>query len=106
MKINDDFVYGVVPLLVYTRQKETTNLLFDIILSDQKGCTPAGPDVEGNINCAYRVMEAIAPYVKGIPLELGTSGDLKTTNYKQALKDTRAWIVQHKNDYELNRELF
>ena len=51
-------------------------------------------------------MEAIAPYVKGIPLELSASGDLKTTDYKKALKDTRAWIVSNRSNYELITDVF
>jgi hypothetical protein len=105
-KVNDEFVYGVVPLLVYTRQKETMGFLFDIILSNEKSCTPAGPDIKGNIECGYRVMEAIAPYVKGIPLELSASGDLKTDDYKKTLKDTREWIKANRSSYELITDIY
>ncbi len=101
LEVNDEFVYGVVPLLVYARQKETTDFLFDIILSDEKKCTPAGPDIEGNILCGYRVMEAIAPYVEGIPLEIGPSGDLVTNDYKKALSQTRQWINNNRSTYQL-----
>jgi len=101
LEVNDEFVYGVVPLLVYARQKETTDFLFDIILSDEKKCTPAGPDIEGNILCGYRVMEAIAPYIEGIPLEIGPSGDLVTNDYKKALSKTRKWITDNRSAYQL-----
>jgi len=106
IKVNDEFVFSVVPLLVYARQKETMDFLFDIILSDEKSCRPVGPDVGGNIECGYRVMEAIAPYIKDIPLELGSSGDLKTDDYKKALKDTRTWIIANKENYELITNVF
>jgi len=101
IEVNDEFVYGVVPLLVYARQKETTDFLFDIILSDEKKCTPAGPDIEGNILCGYRVMEAIAPYIEGIPLEVGPSGDLVTNDYQKALSETRNWINNNRSAYQL-----
>ena len=106
IEVNDEFVYGVVPLLVYARQKETTDFLFDIILSDEKKCTPAGPDIEGNILCGYRVMEAIAPYVEGIPLEIGPSGDLVTNDYKSALTKTRKWISDNRSEYQLITDKF
>lgn len=101
LEVNDDFIYGAVPLLVYARQKQPTDLLFDIILSDEKNCTPNGPDVEGNILCAYRVMEEIAPYIQDFPVEVGMSGDLKVKDYKKALKTVRTWIQTHKEDYKL-----
>ncbi|MEM9823323.1 MAG: hypothetical protein AAF985_19735 [Bacteroidota bacterium] len=123
-RINDEFVFGILPKLVYARQKETTNYLFDIILQDQKTCgSPADHDHgdgnaghhhnnvntehhHGKINCAYRVMEAIAPYVKGIPLQVGASGDLVATDYRQALKTTREWIRANRDNYELNTEVY
>ena len=106
LPVNDEFIFGIAPLLVYTRQKETTEVLFDIILSDQKNCEPSGPDVGGNIKCGYRVMEMIAPYVKGIPLEIGPSGDLKTKDYKKTLEDTREWILANRSNYELVTNIY
>lgn len=106
IKVNDDFIYGVVPSLVYTRQKESMDYLFDIILSTDKNCTPAGPDIKGNIACGYRVMEAVAPYVKGIPLELGASGDLVTTDYAKAIEKVREWITRNKATYELTTDIY
>lgn len=106
LEVNDEFVYGVVPLLVYARQKETINFLFDIVLSDEKKCTPAGPDIEGNILCGYRVMEAIAPYIEGIPLEIGPSGDLVTNDYEKALIETRKWINNNRSEYQLITDKF
>lgn len=106
MPVDDDFVYGVVPVLAYTRQKAATDFLFDIILSDEKTCTPAGPDVPGKILCGYRVMEEIAPYVEGFPVEVGASGDLKVRDYQAAIKLVRQWIKIHREDYKLNMEIY
>lgn len=105
-KINDDFIYGAVPLLVYARQKGTTDFLFDIIMSDEKNCTPNGPDVGGKILCAYRVMEELAPYVEDFPVQVGASGDLDTDDYKKTLKDVRTWIGAHRGDYHLKTEVY
>ncbi|MEM9821973.1 MAG: hypothetical protein AAF985_12910 [Bacteroidota bacterium] len=129
-RVNDEFVYGIMPMLVYARQKETTNYLFDIILRDQKTCSnpghhghgknneddhdhphPHGQDSDhkhehDKSNCAYRVMEAIAPYVKDIPLQLSASGDLVTTDYNKTLETTREWILANRNSYELNTNIY
>ena len=122
-RVNDEFVYSILPKLVYARQKETTNYLFDIILKDHKGCSSSNHDhghsghdhhhthdghnhEHASINCAYRVMEAIAPYVKDIPLHLSASGDLMVTDYKQALQTTRDWITANRDQYELNTDIY
>ncbi|MEM9820881.1 MAG: hypothetical protein AAF985_07405 [Bacteroidota bacterium] len=126
-RVDDEFVYGILPKLVYARQKETTDYLFEIILKDQKTCSyPAHGHQEdheedhehkdgheydhdhehGQINCAYRVMETLAPYVKGIPLQLGASGDLLSNDYQQALKTTREWILANRDNYELRTDLY
>ena len=101
IEVNDEFAEGLVPLLVYARQKETFDYLFEVIDSNEKNCTPIGPDIPGRIYCAYRVVEQVAPYIKDFPVEVGASGDLKTDDYKAALKEVWAWIEEHRTDYEL-----
>ncbi|MEM8906793.1 MAG: hypothetical protein AAGD05_03010 [Bacteroidota bacterium] len=106
LRVNDDFVYGILPKLVYVRQKETTNYLFGLILEDQKNCSPPGHSVPGKVNCAYRVMEALAPYIKDLPVTVGPSGDLAVDDYAQALQTTRQWILDHQDHYELRTDIY
>ena len=101
MEIEDTFAEAVVPLLVYTRQRAAFDYLFDLILRNDKTCTPLGPDVPGKILCAYRVVEAVAPYVEDFPVEVGVSGDLMTDDYRAALKEVRNWVGVQKQDYVL-----
>ena len=104
--VNDDFIYGAVPALVYVRTKRTTDFLFDIILDDNKNCAPSGPDVGGKILCAYRVMEAIAPYIVDFPVQVGASGDLDVEDYEEALKTVRTWIEVHRLDYVQKEDIY
>lgn len=101
LKINDDFNYQVMPLLIYVRQPVAMDFLFDVVESDEKNCRPAAADTKGSILCAYRVLEAIAPYIKNFPVQVGPSGDLEVKDYKKALQTVREWIKEHQNDYEL-----
>lgn len=103
MKVNDDFNYQIAPLLIYVRQPAAFDFLFEIIQSDEKNCRPAAADVAGNILCAYRVMEAVVPYVQDFPVEVGVSGDLKVKDYRVALKEVRTWLTEKGSDYELLR---
>ena len=40
------------------------------------------------------------------PVEVGISGDLKTTDYRKALQEVRQWIGEHRGDYELLTEVY
>ncbi len=99
--VNDDFADQLVPLLVYTRRKEVTDYLLELIQKDDPGCTPADAETPGAINCAYRIMEYLAPVIRDFPLKLDGSGDLAVDNYPAALELVRAWILEIKGAYAL-----
>jgi len=103
--MNDDFVYGFVPDLIYTRQKELYTFLEGIIQSEDKNCLSADPDANVNILCGYRVMEYLAPVIEGYPLPVDEFGDLEVDDYKKALQDVRKWLVQN-NGYAIKTNVF
>ena len=98
--VNDDFVYDVVPDLVYTRQPLIFDYLEGIIKSDEANCSSANPDSDKKILCGYRVLEHIAPVIQNFPLTTDESGDLRVSNYESALKQARAWFA-HNHTYAL-----
>ena len=106
MHVDDEFNLRVLPLLTYVRQKEVMDFLLDIIMDNRKNCSPLGPDTYGHIICAYRVMEAVAPYIEGFPYSVGASGDLEVDDYETALQTTRQWIEENKKDYELITDIY
>jgi len=99
--VNDDFVYQLVPLLVYTRKKDVTDYLLELVQKEDQHCTPADAETSGNINCAYRIMEYLAPVIRDFPLKLDVSGDLVVDDYSKALALVRAWITEQKAAYVL-----
>ncbi len=101
VKVDDDFVYGLLPKLLYTRRPEVINFLFDQILMDKKNCSVADPHTKGQINCAYRLLEAVAPVIENFPLKVSASGDLDITDYPSALEIARGWIKDNRNDYRI-----
>jgi hypothetical protein len=101
-KLDDNFIYNVIPTLIYTRQKQIFDFLFDIILSNDKACTSN----ETSILCGFRVMEQISPYIIDFPVKVGVSGDLETDNYRQALEDVRAWIKANRDTYRLRTDIY
>lgn len=103
--VNDDVVYEVFPDLIYTRQREAFSYLIEALNSNEKNCEPANPEASGNIPCAYRVMEMLAPVVKDFPLKADASGDVITKDYPKALQQARVWLKQHP-DYQIKTDTF
>lgn len=97
LAVSDDVVYEIFPDLVYTRQREAIDYLIEAVNSDEKNCEPANPETTGDIPCAYRVMEMIAPVIKDFPLKTDASGDLVTSDYPGALQQVRKWLKEKSN---------
>ncbi|NUN99244.1 MAG: hypothetical protein HUU01_01375 [Saprospiraceae bacterium] len=104
--VDDEFVYRLVPLLIYTRRKEVTDYLLELLQKEDRNCTPADAETPGVINCAYRILEYLAPAIRDFPLKLEASGNLATDNYVKALQLVRAWIAERKDHYDLNRTTY
>ncbi len=104
--VNDRFVYEVAPMLVYVRQKAATNYLLELILEEEERCSPADAETPGSINCAYRLIEMVAPTIKDFPVKVGRTGDIITDDYQKALEEVRTWIHNNKNNYQLNTAIY
>ena len=95
LKVNDEFVYGIIPELIFTRQPEPIGYAIEILQDDATHCLSASPDNEVPIPCGYRIMEQLAPVIDGFPLKSHNSGDLITEDYAQALRVARTWLKQN-----------
>jgi hypothetical protein len=104
-EVNDKLIYGVVPDLVYTKQKVIFDYLVSVINLDTPTCQSANPDSNAKILCGYRVMEEIAPAIKSYPVAVDDFGDLKVTDYEKALVDVRQWFAANPN-YEINSNIY
>lgn len=100
--VNDDVVYELFPGLVYTRQRQAFEYMIETIKSDDKNCLSADPENPEPINCAYRILEFLAPTIKDFPLKIDASGDLETSDYAAALQQTREWFVLNSNYQIIN----
>lgn len=104
LPVNDDVVMQIFPDLIYTRQKVALDYVVEVLNSDEKNCLSPGED-ERPIVCGYRIMEQLAPVVEGYPLEVDESGDVKTSNYKEALVTVRSWFGEHR-DYGVDKNRY
>lgn len=99
--LSDEIVFRLVPDLIYTQQRAVFNYLFDEILKDEFNCSSTDPDNEIEINCAYRLLEYITPYISDFPLRLTPSGELDVADYEEALLRVRAWIESNRHTYQI-----
>ena len=93
LEVNTDVVYDILPGLVYTHQKELYDFMVAELYKDDRNCLPADPDQTRPINCAYRILEYLAPHIVDFPLTISDSGDLEVRNYRQALQTAREWFT-------------
>lgn len=93
--VNDEVVYELFPGLAYTRQKQAFEYMIETIKSDDKNCKSADPENPEAINCAYRILEFLAPTIKDFPLKIDASGDLEVADYTIALQQAREWFERN-----------
>jgi hypothetical protein len=103
--VNDDFVYDIVPDLIYTRQPEIFEFLEKIINSDAQNCQSDNPDSNKKILCGYRVMGQIAPVIDNFPLKTDDSGELIVSDYALALREVREWFASN-DSYNLKTNIY
>lgn len=101
LEINDDIIFSLIPDMIYLKDMVIFDYLFDEILKDKKNCTSLNPDNEISINCAFRLIELVAPYIIDFPVRVGFSGDLEIDNYPLALIKVRKWIIENKDKYQI-----
>ena len=100
--VNDDVVYGILPDLIYTRQKPLYSYIVEALYLKENNCMSADAEREMPIPCGYRIMELLAPVIDGFPFTLAPGGDLNVPDYAVALENVRAWFQTNKTYNILN----
>lgn len=93
--VSDEVVYNVFPDLIYTRHPRAIAFLARQLQNEEKNCFTADAEREVPIPCAYRILEQLATVIEHFPIEVDSSGDIKTDNYPAALAMAREWFVKH-----------
>ena len=65
LEVDSDVVYNVIPGLIYTNQKQLYDYLVQELNKAERNCEPADPDQVRSINCAFRILELLAPKIEG-----------------------------------------
>ncbi|GHT23319.1 hypothetical protein AGMMS4957_14710 [Bacteroidia bacterium] len=102
--VNSYAVDYLLPNLIYTRQKVAIDYCVELLHSDEKLCQSPNPNVSEKINCAYRIIELLAPAVEGFPIEVDPRFGLETDDYEKTLQDVRSWFKVH-SDYKIKTDM-
>ncbi|WP_066633291.1 hypothetical protein [Labilibacter marinus] len=100
--INDQVVFYLIPDLLYLNNRLCFDFILQLILLNEENCTSTNPDNEVRINCAFRLIEMIAPHIKEFPVQLYDTGDIITDDYSKTLLEVRNWIIKYNYLYEIN----
>jgi hypothetical protein len=98
---NDDTIYELFPDLVYIGSRTTIDFLVKQLYSEENNCSSPDAESERPINCAYRIMEMLAPVIKDYPIAVSASGDLVEKDYPKALATIRSWFNAHNGNYTI-----
>jgi hypothetical protein len=98
---NDDTIYELFPDLVYIGSRTTIDFLVKQLYSEENNCSSPDAESERPINCAYRIMEMLAPIIKDYPIAVSASGDLVEKDYPKALATIRSWFNAHNGNYTI-----
>lgn len=103
--ISDDYAYNLVPKLAYTAQKPIFDHLLDQIMEDNKACKHPDMETNGSFNCAFPIIQEIAPYIEDFPVEVNRFGIVQKEG-EDVLGRVRKWIGEHRTDYIIKTERY
>lgn len=98
---NDEIIHNILPDLLFTENRDVIDYLLDSILIDNLNCSSFNPDSSERVNCAFRLIEKVSPFILNFPVKVGESGDLEVSDYDEALSVVRRWITEYKDTYEV-----
>ena len=103
--VGDNFIYDIIPDLIYTRQKPIFEFIEGIIQSEELNCQSADPDSDAKILCGYRVLEYIAYSIESFPVTVDEYGVAVINDYENTLLNVRRWFENNPN-YQLNINVY
>jgi len=97
LPVANDFVYDILPGMLFTKQKVLYDYLLQLVLSDACKCTSGNPDSNRKINCAYYIIEELAYSIEDFPLALNEFEELAGELNAKSLETVRKWYAKNKS---------
>lgn len=104
--VNDEFIYNIAPLAIYTHQPAIIDYLVQILITDQGNCQAADAEIAGKISCGYRLAEELSAVILDFPIPITENGDWEVTDYPNALAKARSWLKKNRRKIELNTSIY
>lgn len=102
--INDEFVYDIAPLAIYTRDKNIIDFLVHAVIQNLGSCQPADAEIAGEISCSYRFIELLAPILQGFPLFQEEDTDWNSVSPQEQMATARNWLKKNRNQLIINKQ--
>lgn len=106
IRVDDDFVYTVIPLLVYTRDRAILDYVWEITMTESRNCHPADAEMSGRIDCAYRIVEQLGVAIEKFPVGIDSDHNLITSDYAGSLAEIRRWYAANGSDYTIDTQTY
>ncbi len=104
LPINDDFVYDIAPLAIYTRDKQIIDFLVHAVIQNLGNCRPADAEIDGHISCSYRFIELLAPVLQGFPLFQEGDTDWDSASPQEQMTVARNWLKTNRNQLIIKKQ--
>lgn len=97
VQIDDNFTTNLLKDAIYTRNQIVYKKLLEACLGDALNCYSANNDANVKIPCAYRILEAISPFIYDFPIKVDKTGEIEG-DMEIELEKARSWIQAHINE--------
>lgn len=102
--VQDQFVYDIAPLAIYTRNKKVIQYLVDVIIENRGKCHPADAETSGQISCGYRLVELLGPVLLEAPEEM--EKEFSNADAEEQLRAAIRWLKANRKRLRIDREYF
>jgi len=95
VRLDDDFIYALLPDLIYTHHPAVYSWLLDQVMNSGGDCHSPNPNQPESIPCAYPIMQALAGRIANFPISLDTYGDPMMEDPKLMHNQVVEWYRNH-----------
>lgn len=104
LPVNDETIEDVFPDLIYIRRKEAVDYLLEVALDRPSGCSSSNPDNEQAVSCTAKILEMIAPYLAGFPVQ--DTAAFSSLSSEETIALVRKWLKEKYNTDAILQDLY
>jgi len=105
LTVNDDFVYEVLPGLLFSCSRNIYDYLFSLVFEGKTYCSCGNPDSESLVLCSLKILNDLSEHVEGFPVERDNGGGLMGSR-REIMEKTDEWFAENKSAYRIIKKGF